>query len=238
MKVWMRLHKWIGVVIGLQVLLWIAGGLYMSAMPLTWVHGKPLLNETAMPEPPEQLLMRSLQTPNNVEWNLSEYRVTRWLHGPQGWLLVATGFDNTTQFWRIERNGKRLAEPLSDTLLQQEAMARYAGDAGISSIEHLPIPPAEASGIEHAVVAINFDDWINTTFYFHPISAEILKVRSDIWRLFDVFWMLHIMDYDERSDFNNPLLILSATVALFFTITGMALVLYWLRREVRRKRPA
>ena len=130
MKVWMRLHKWIGLVIGLQVLLWIAGGLYMSAMPLTWVHGKPLLNEAAMPEPPEQLLMRSLQTPNNVEWNLSEYRVTRWLHGPQGWLLVATGFDNTTQFWRIDRNGKRLAEPLSDTLLQQEAMARYAGDAG------------------------------------------------------------------------------------------------------------
>ena len=236
MKIWMRLHKWVGLVIGLQVLLWIAGGLYMSAVPLPWVHGKPLLTDAAPPAPPESLLMRSAARQNNVELNLSKYRTIRWLHAPQGWLLLTTGFDDATHFWQVDRDGLRLAESPSEQELQQLALSRYAGNGKIISIEHLPIAPTEASGIDHAVVAIQFDDWINTTFYLHPISAEILKVRSDIWRLFDVFWMLHIMDYESRSDFNNPLLIVSAFIALFFTLTGMVLVLYWLRREIRRNR--
>ena len=37
-------------------------------------------------------------------------------------------------------------------------------------------------------------------------SGEVTAVRHDRWRLFDWFWMLHIMDYDERSDFSTPLL--------------------------------
>ena len=34
------IHKWIGVVIGIQVLLWVAGGLVMSAFPIELVRGE------------------------------------------------------------------------------------------------------------------------------------------------------------------------------------------------------
>jgi hypothetical protein len=45
--------------------------------------------------------------------------------------------------------------------------------------------------------------------------------------------MLHIMDYDERSNFNNPLLISTAAASLLFTLTGILLL--WQRYRPRRR---
>jgi len=73
---------------------------------------------------------------------------------------------------------------------------------------------------------VNFDDWINSTFYINPQSGDISSVRSDIWRLYDFFWMLHIMDYQEREDFNHPILIIAALLSLAFTMTGLLLIYF------------
>ena len=59
--------------------------------------------------------------------------------------------------------------------------------------------------------------------------------RNDWWRLFDVVWMLHIMDYDTRDDFNHPLLIVSAATALLFALSGV--VLLTLSLLPRKQRP-
>ena len=56
--------------------------------------------------------------------------------------------------------------------------------------------------------------------------------RNDMWRLFDFFWMLHIMDYQEREDFNHPLLIGAAGLALSVVIFGMALLFIRIRRTI------
>jgi len=41
--------------------------------------------------------------------------------------------------------------------------------------------------------------------------------------------MLHIMDYDEREDFNHPLLYLTALAALLFSLSGVVLIFYTMR---------
>ena len=33
-------HKWIGIIIGIQIVLWVAGGLVMSAFPIELVRGE------------------------------------------------------------------------------------------------------------------------------------------------------------------------------------------------------
>ena len=55
-------------------------------------------------------------------------------------------------------------------------------------------------------------------------SGQIITVRSTIWRIFDFFWMLHIMDYEDREDFNNPLLISFSVVAVLFCVSGMIML--------------
>lgn len=235
MRIWTRLHKLLAIIVGLQVLLWIAGGLYMSAVPLQWVHGKPLLHDEQVGGLPPPLILREPAGNGNISLVLSDYKSVSWIQSPGGWLLQTKGFDAETRFWQITPAGLQLALAANETLIRTYAAGRYAGNGEIARVQFLDVPPEEASGIDFSIVAVSFDDWLNTTFYMHPISAQVLTVRSDLWRLFDIFWMLHIMDYESRSDFNNPLLITSAVVALGFTITGMALVWYWLRREIRRK---
>ena len=37
------LHKWLGLIVGLQVLIWLATGLYMVVLDLDFIHGDPLV---------------------------------------------------------------------------------------------------------------------------------------------------------------------------------------------------
>ena len=62
------------------------------------------------------------------------------------------------------------------------------------------------------------------TFYISTDSGELMSVRNTRWRIFDFVWMLHIMDYEERDDFNRSLLIIAASLALLFTLSGGYLV--------------
>ncbi|MFT6661534.1 MAG: exosortase/archaeosortase [Maricaulis maris] len=57
--------------------------------------------------------------------------------------------------------------------------------------------------------------------------------RNDTWRVFDFFWMLHIMDYEERENFNNPLLITASVFALVTVLAGLLLLVLRLQRLVR-----
>ena len=52
--------------------------------------------------------------------------------------------------------------------------------------------------------------------------------------MFDFFWMLHIMDFDEREDFNHPLLQIAAALGLIIALSGV--VLWVLTTRLFRRR--
>ncbi|HEY5612201.1 MAG TPA: 2Fe-2S iron-sulfur cluster-binding protein, partial [Lysobacter sp.] len=62
-----------------------------------------------------------------------------------------------------------------------------------------------------------------TTLYVSAQDGRILERRNDSWRVFDFVWMLHIMDYTGRQDFNNPLVIMAASGGLWIALSG-----FWL----------
>lgn len=225
---WRKIHRWVGLVIGIQVLLWIAGGVYMSAVPLNWVHGKHLISPPEALQPPVGQIVMNL--------DLSGYQSLNWIDRAGAPVLEAVNFDNEVVFLDPMSINPKPLEKLEKSVVQRLAGERYVGEGALETIEYLEVLPSEASGIQIPVYRVLFDDWCNTTFYMHPFSGKVLKVRSDIWRLFDIFWMLHIMDYETRDNFNNPLLIGSAVVALIFTVTGMMLVFTWISRYFRRRR--
>jgi uncharacterized iron-regulated membrane protein len=225
---WRKIHKWLGLLIGIQILMWVAGGVYMSAMPLSMVHGNHLINDAPKLENPPSSI--------NFAIDLSGYRSVRWIVSDQKWIVEAVAFSGDTVYF-----DPTLSEPdplgiMDKSAIERIALSRYAGSAITHSIEWISEPPSEASGISDSVYRVDFDDWVNTTFYLHATTGEVLKVRSDIWRLFDIFWMLHIMDYEHREDFNNPLLIASAVLSLAFLATGMMLLIVWGRKAMRHKR--
>jgi hypothetical protein len=68
---------------------------------------------------------------------------------------------------------------------------------------------------------VDTDDTQDTTVYLSAQTGEVLYHRNKTWRLFDVFWMLHIMDYTGRKNFNNPLVVTAAIGGLWLALTGI-----------------
>src|SRR3546814_10368328 len=77
---------------------------------------------------------------------------------------------------------------------------------------------------------VEFEGWNRPTLYLSPSTGELISRRHTLWRVFDFVWMLHIMDYDERTDVNNPLLRIATWSAFAMAISG-ACLLIWSRSE-------
>ncbi|MDP0971870.1 hypothetical protein Q6294_33595, partial [Klebsiella pneumoniae] len=56
------------------------------------------------------------------------------------------------------------------------------------------------------------------------LQGDVLEHRNKTWRLFDFFWMLHIMDYSGRQDFNNPLVVSAAVGGFWLALSGIWLL--------------
>ena len=59
--------------------------------------------------------------------------------------------------------------------------------------------------------------------YQNPYTGEILAIRSQQWRIWDLMWGLHIMDWNERDNIGNIFLKIFSFIALFTAATGIIL---------------
>ncbi len=59
--------------------------------------------------------------------------------------------------------------------------------------------------------------------YQNPFTGEIVAIRTSQWRIWDLMWGFHIMDWIERDNIDNVLLKIFSFLALFTSISGVAL---------------
>ncbi len=229
-----KLHKWTAVAVGVQVLLWVAGGLVMSAFDIDAVRGEAT---KAVPARTPLALDRILQ-PASIAARLSvpagELSLLRTPIGTEYRVVDTQGrahrFDAHT--------GERLP-PISAAQARAIARAHYVGGGQPQPAIQLNRPSTEYRGRLPAW-RVDFDDEAATTLYVAADDGELIARRNRLWRIYDVAWMLHIMDYREREDFNHPLLVAAAALALMLVISGFYLVATtsWARefRLLRRRR--
>lgn len=115
---------------------------------------------------------------------------------------------------------------LSKEKLQKNTLEIYTGDASISSIELLESYPTEIGGRKEPVWRVQFDDTLNSTLYFHPQSGRLISKRSDLWRVFDFLWLLHIMEFWDSDGFSGWLFRLFSITSLFMALFGTWLLFY------------
>lgn len=84
---------------------------------------------------------------------------------------------------------------------------------------------------------INFEHWSEPAIYVHQLTGEVVTKRHNFWRFFDWMWRLHIMDYDDGENINNPLLTSFALFTLIATLLGSILSYVWIKTRVIRKLP-
>jgi len=59
--------------------------------------------------------------------------------------------------------------------------------------------------------------------YQDPFTGEIVAIRSAQWRIWDLMWGLHIMDWVDRENIDNLLLKVFSFLALLTSISGITL---------------
>lgn len=231
-KLCRQLHNWLGLVLVVQVFFWFLSGLVMAIMPIEQVRGEHLRHlvssrwQEAVVAPAAVLSKHSASATLSFSQQLAVNETTL-IAEP---VYVITDDD---QQYRYNANTGTQITTLTEAVIQQLASAQYLGKGQISHIQLLTQLPQEVKNLSAPLWQVQFNDADNTAFYLDPATGIVQRVRTTGWRLFDFFWMLHIMDYKDRSNFNNPLLIATAAAALLFTLTG--LVLLWQRFRPKRK---
>ena len=224
-----RLHKWLALFIGLQVLLWTATGFYMVVVHIDRIHGDHLVR----PDERTAWDMESMVSPAIILEAVPDATDVRTssLLGRPVWRASGPGgaqlFDATT------------GEPLEPVDAQQaEAIAQdlYTSDDTVTSVSLLTESPMEMQGREPPYWRVDFDRWDSPTFYISPETGELISRRHSLWRIFDFAWMLHIMDYDDRSDVNNLLLRTSTWLAVAMAFSGAWLLVWAFPRRKRKKK--
>lgn len=232
MKRWMRiLHKWAGLILALQFVLWMASGLVMSVLDHDAVQGHPHRAESSQgPKPwpagllpPAQIVAAAGRPVADLQatW-LRDRPAYRLSDGPDVWLVAA-------------HDGRPLR--VDAATAAAIAAADYVGDGVPAAPDRLERATTEVRGHEGAIWRVAFNDTDDTTLYVSAQDGRILERRNRSWRWFDVFWMLHIMDYTGRQNFNNPLVIMAAAGGLWIALTGLWLVVATFRlAEFKRAR--
>ncbi len=218
MTPWMRkIHKWVGLLIGIQFVLWMASGVVMSLLDADKVRGrewriKPADSQTwpAAAVPIDAVLASSRKHVQTISsgW-LLDVAVYRLADDKANWLVRAA-------------DGHPIA--IDAALAQRLAQASYSGRGQAGTARLLNTTP-ETRAHKEPVWRVDFSDADETSVYVSAHSGTVLEHRNSTWRLFDLFWMLHIMDYAERMNFNNPLIIASATGGLWLALTGIWLLM-------------
>lgn len=221
-----RFHKWLALVVGLQLLLWVAGGLVMSVLPIERVRAEHTI---AVPDL-SPLALDTLLQPGEAAQRAEagpvfEAALARWLD------RAVYRFETSTGPLMVDAVTGEVLSPIDEAAARAVALAGYAGQAPIGTVEYLTEPSWE---YRHAGPAwrVIMDDGEGTRLYISPQTGEIAARRNDTWRIFDFFWMLHIMDYSERTNFNHPLLIGAAGVALATVLAGLVLLFVRMRRSL------
>ena len=71
--------------------------------------------------------------------------------------------------------------------------------------------------------------------YVAANTGAVTARRSDLWRLYDTLWALHIMDWRDHENFNHPLIIAVTAITLLSVIAGIVLIPYRIRLRARRR---
>jgi Na+-transporting NADH:ubiquinone oxidoreductase subunit F len=214
-----KLHKWVGLLIGIQVLLWLLSGLMISLLDPAKVSGQQWARSAI--DESQKLQQGELLEPDALS--------TEQLNGA---LAIDLTVSDGKPVYRIKRDGSEIRVNAIDgssivtSRAEAEILARedYIGTGDIVSIEAGMAPDIETRNNSGDYWKVIFSDGANTSLYISASTGRILERRNNYWRVRDFFWMLHIMDYSGRENLNNSLVIIVALVAIWVGISGFMLL--------------
>ena len=223
------LHKWLALFVGLQAIVWILSGFYMVVVDIDFIHGDTLVRNLAT-APAQTSGWHPLASVRDRYSAIESVRIK----GLPGFARPLYELNTSGSIVLLDASTGSAISPLERVQVADLARHYFAGTGDLVGLDLLSgEPPLEIQGRALPLWRAQFDDWHETTLYIHPDSGELVTRRHRSWRWFDAMWMLHIMDYQTRTDANNVLLRVATVAASVFVASGAWLLWFSFRRRKR-----
>ncbi|MBY0423097.1 MAG: PepSY domain-containing protein [Parvularculaceae bacterium] len=223
-------HFWLSLVVGLQMLLWTASGLFMALAPIETVRSEHRLAEKAAVD---LAALGPYATPS-AAFAAARGPATRLaleiVGGSPAYVVEHADGGSVL----IDARTDAVLSPINEGLAQRIAEEAIAGDAPSLRAVWIDADPPIEFREPLPVWRVDFAEE-KLSVYVSPQTGRILARRSDLWRTYDFLWALHIMDYQGRENFNHPLLIVVAALSLVMSIAGLILLALRLPERMKEK---
>jgi hypothetical protein len=238
-----KIHRWLTLLFGIQLIIWSITGAAMVILQLPYIHGdhlvQPADRSVAEFAHLENITAVANEYPDATELTLvnryinSEFQHVFVVSGNETRLLDAATLQPITISQQdIRALAKRYYAPRN---APRNVQANHH-EPSISQVQLLTEPTESELAARHLPAwQIRFADTSNTTLYLSATTGGLVTQRHTAWRFFDFMWMLHIMDYQDRSDITKPWLLAFTVLTLLISISGLMLLAQkYLSRPWRR----
>ncbi|WP_026836493.1 PepSY domain-containing protein [Gillisia sp. JM1] len=208
-----KTHRYLGLFIGIQFLMWSISGLYFSWTDIDEIHGDQFLKANVEKAAFSNLISPSLLQLNSEIASLELMEIGK---KPFYWINETSLF-NAISGTKIEG------------LSQEDAMAvankHVIKELEVSNIEKINDTDKhhEYRGKPLPAYVISYKSWENIKAYVAVENGKFESIRHRDWRWFDFLWMTHTMDYEGRDNFNNIILRAFSLLGLLTVLSGFTL---------------
>ena len=201
-------HKYLSLIISIQLLLWTISGIYFAFNKIELVRGEQYI----IKDKPSSIEINNLNISSNVK-NIEIFkRLNQW--------VVKVEMDAGFKYQDLLGNEVYELSP-------NEAIELVKLKTTLSPIDAIKINESSARsefrGRILPIYKIRTDSSDDTNVYVDVMSGKIVAIRSDSWRVWDFLWGAHIIDYRQRDNINNILLKIFSILALLSSLSGIAL---------------
>jgi hypothetical protein len=221
-------HKWLALIIGLQIVFWVVSGLFFTIFPIEQIRSEhlmrpaPVARALDLSKAPALAGIRNAQGRSPVKLTME--------HRAEGDVILAEFAVGPPVL--VEAATLRQISPIDANAAARIARTHITLDAAPERVELINSKSPEYRGALPAWRVQFAEDGL--TVYVAAHTGTVTARRSDLWRVYDTLWALHIMDWQDHEDFNHPLIIIVTAVTLLSVLAGIVLIPYRIRFQARR----
>lgn len=219
MKVTMTLHRWVSLIVGIQLLIWLSTGLYFNLMDTDKVSGRG--NQTNVAHAGNLSAFR-LISPASIDSAPVQAVKLIWINQHPYYHFIYSQGEHTYQKRQSSLFDAVSGSPftLSAKMAYDIAKASYSGNGKLEDAVKVTPPIADDVKQQNPVWMVRVDDELDTAIYIDEVSGRVIRHVNDHARLKDLMLKLHFMDYGDSGGFNHVLIVIAALLALGLSVTG------------------
>ena len=221
-------HKWLALLVGIQIVFWVVSGLFFTIFPIQQIRSENLIRQSQA----QTLDTATLASLASLRGNQNALPTKLTIERRASGQVVIAEFVDAPPILFNAATLQRLS-PLDADQARAVARAHVTLTSEPTGATLVTEDTAEYRGALPAW-RVQFPDG-GLSVYVAQNTGAVTARRSDLWRLYDTLWALHIMDWRNHEDFNHPLIIIVTAITLISVIAGIVLIPYRVRIQRRSK---